>query len=1089
MKTSGKHSQFEKAIAALVISIGFIFPSISWAWGPGPVGVSTPTYLYLDEEKKFLDEFHAKKKEIISNPNWRETAEGSYVLELADSTNPAGEKTPLRFVMVPQKSEFRFWNMYAQQKAKNQWEYKYKGSPLGYVDNGESREPKFVTYLNSSSIESALTKLKIPYQQARVIPDAPIDPALIVDNYPSAAVGIACKDIINEYYEDDKHGMVPTVFDVLPEEYENAVRTYKNYQGLKSEVMGTPNVNMNGSVFGPKKRTYVDDAIIALGRKSRDEAFKTTLAGVVNFQHRFYSKLTLENWMKVLKDPKNVSDSTVNSGDYQRLVQQNISNVIPLSKPTLTTDEKLKAIAKLNALHKSINASCAEANKSYSTSDSSIGYIPHGEKPYTASDRQVMDFNRQNRIARANLEAKYKNQFTPMIKAELATNDLGVLFGSEKFQDKVGTFDAEDCFKTGKSGLNENISLADVYLGESESSKNLFEALDDRIEEFQINGYTSEYLDIIKKYVVSYPLMIKGINAGLTRPSDIQQLRLSCVAIGDVYHDEKIEQFLDYGFMGVAFIAGALTAGAGAAVVLSVAGGVTAIEATEAGLDWYGGYQLQSNGRKGLLTGNNTVNGALSVIDRGKVIVTKGKWDFGLTMVSFGAGDILAESYKATRAATRTANITQDAVTKGADDVRHLRPVEVTPPKPVQEIPVKSRSATSLDRSEQVDLKIAAGTGAKQTNGVVEELSQEFIEANQKIQKKLGDKYRLIHIEDGDGLVVNPRGELQNIYIYKETFELESTVVSKSVKNITWEIQGKSIIKKVKLDDGIVIQISDQPKQMLVTMSNGKTILAKTDSSIDDMMSTFLISTKDQAVEIAEGVVFRSGDRILLVKPDGTVFKGERIGSEVVFSNQAQEIYINAARHPILTIQDAKWGKPATWQRVTWDDGTSDLSEFEVPTLKDDGFPSGYGDINCSGLSFSGDAWLSKKSPLSCALPDAHFRDIVGSDKGLDDVVGKSPTVTPQNAATHYSSTHEIFNEYTAVHDRLMKMQDGGTALVYVKDTNGFAHVFNARKEGGRVVYYDFQARTISTDPRAQFFNNRTNKIDIVETTQYHLTQ
>ena len=53
-----------------------------------------------------------------------------------------------------------------------------------------------------------------------------------------------------------------------------------------------------------------------------------------------------------------------------------------------------------------------------------------------------MDFNKKNREARAGLEAKYKNQFTPQIKQLLATNQLSILFGSEKFQERVGTFDA-----------------------------------------------------------------------------------------------------------------------------------------------------------------------------------------------------------------------------------------------------------------------------------------------------------------------------------------------------------------------------------------------------------------------------------------------------------------------------------------------------------------------------------------------------------------------------------------------------------------------------------------------------------------------
>lgn len=485
---------------------------------------------------------------------------------------------------------------------------------FGYLENFESREPTFVSYLTSSNIQSALDKLKITYQENRSV-EVAMTSEMIIENFPSAAAGVACEDLIAQQFDKDKYGMVATVYDVLPKELETKVREYKNYEGFKKAVGGTPNVNPNGSVLGPKKHTPFDDAKVELARIARDEAFKTSLAGTIAFQHRFYGKLDEQTWTKILTNTTNVSEETASNAKYKKLLQENISTIIPLTKPTMTVDEKLKLIAQFNDLHKSINQSCQTAAVEYRKSDASTGTILHGEKPYTASDRQVMNFNQKNRDARAALEAKYKNQFTPQIKQLLATNQLGFLFGSEKFQERVGTFDAEDCFKSGNSGLNEGITLADVYIGQLESMKNNFAALDDRMEEYQ----SDQYMDIVQRYVASYPLLMKNINSRFTSSyRDTQMLRLSCMAIDSIYEDEKMEQFIDYGFMGVALIAGALTAGAGAAAVLSVMGGVTAVEATEAGLDWYNGYQLQMHGRKGLLSGNNTVDGALSVVNRGK---------------------------------------------------------------------------------------------------------------------------------------------------------------------------------------------------------------------------------------------------------------------------------------------------------------------------------------------------------------------------------------------------------------------------------------------------------------------------------------
>lgn len=1037
--------------------------------------------IYLNEEKKFLDDFDAQKISILRNSAWRESSKGSFVLDLSKSKNPNGELRPLKFVMTPQEKNFRLWNLYVQEKINHEWVYKYKGSPLGYVENREGQEPKFVSYLNSTNIQHVLGQLKISYLTANSTNEVPADLDQFADQHPSATAGLICSELIEENFSNkDQYKMIPTVFDSFDPNVAGTIGNGKNYLAKKRAMKGS--IGASASLLSSRNLKSNDVALTSLYQKSITSAFETTLMAVVNFQHRFYGSLDAQTWKNELLSTKNLQEKTIDSPRYQKLIQEQLPVVLKQVPVKITAGQMQKAIVQFNALHQSIDHSCAQAHQKYLNSSASQRPVFLEEKTYTSSDREMRNQNRTHGVARENLQAMYKKQIIPKIKAMIDSNDLKILFGSKKFQNKIGSFESKKCIETGKSGLNQ-ISLADVYLGMDESRKNLFASLDYRIQEY--GAEMSEYAQIIAKYIVSYPMMIKTINHQIKtfNGQDLDELRISCNVINNIYQDEKFERYVDYGFMGVAFIAGALTAGAGTAVVLTVMGGLTAIEATEAGLDWYKGYQLEGDGRKGLLVGSNTVIGSQDVVNRAKSIQTQAKWDFALTLASFGVGDIGGEMYKASKNTTKVATKNADMMTKSADGVVPIQPIGS---KSDDMIPPTTSIKNPVNKFETIDVKIAAGKNGKQATKISQEFSHEFVVASQKIQKKFGDQYQLLHIQNGDGLVFNPEGKLQKLFIHEELLELEEVVAKKTIGRVTWEAQGNTIAKFIKLDDGITLEILNQPRQIKIHLPNGKKIITKMDHEMDDYMRVFMQTVEDQGVNLTEGFIFRSGNKIILVKPDGTILKGKRIGAEVVFSNHAEEVYVGAYRHPIFTIDREKWGSPTQWQRVSWDGNSSDLTGFEVPTVKDDGIPTGFGDINCSGLSFSGDAWLSKKSPLSCALPDSYFKDIVGVNKGLEELVGKSPTVTPQNAALHYNSTHEIFDDYISAHDRLMKMEDGGTALVYVKDTNGFSHVHNAKKEGRVVVYYDFQARTISTDPKAQFFSNRSNKIDIVETTKYH---
>lgn len=157
-------------------------------------------------------------------------------------------------------------------------------------------------------------------------------------------------------------------------------------------------------------------------------------------------------------------------------------------------------------------------------------------------------------------------------------------------------------------------------------------------------------------------------------------------------------------------------------------------------------------------------------------------------------------------------------------------------------------------------------------------------------------------------------------------------------------------------------------------------------------------------------------------------------------------------------------------------------------------------------MSFSGDAWLGGKGPLSCALPDARFRSQFDGGVRAGEESGKTvsdlgllPTDAPPNAAIFYGSPQEKFKNFQNMHERLMQMPEGGTALIYQIDLpsplSGIdatqarlsGHVLNARKEGGKVVDYDFQKRQVSLEPEAIIQTPTMNfDLDIIETTGYH---
>lgn len=380
---------------------------------------------------------------------------------------------------------------------------------------------------------------------------------------------------------------------------------------------------------------------------------------------------------------------------------------------------------------------------------------------------------------------------------------------------------------------------------------------------------------------------------------------------------------------------------------------------------------------------------------------------------------------------------------------------------------------------------IAAGSSKEPITPENIKINSEFVQAQQKIEKKFGNDFQLLHIKDGDGVIINPKGELQNIFVHGNDVELENIIKRKKIENIEWNHEGTAIIKTTLLEDGTLVRVMNDTNLIHVSLADGTKIVTQYDENLYKYLSHFMTSTNDQGMKIAEGFIYRSDDKIVLIQMDGRVFKGERVGSDIIFSNLRDKVYFSVSDQKIFDIESKRWGKANVWQRVTMKGETSDVSEFDLPTLQDDGIATGYGEINCSGLSCSADAWLSK-APLTNALPDSHYTDIVRKEATLEEVIGKSSTVTPENAAEYYNSVSETFDDYTSVHGRLMKMEDGGTALVYVKNFDGSRHVLNARKEGVQVVYYDFQARTVSTDPQAQFFYSNNHKIDIVETTQYH---
>lgn len=173
--------------------------------------------------------------------------------------------------------------------------------------------------------------------------------------------------------------------------------------------------------------------------------------------------------------------------------------------------------------------------------------------------------------------------------------------------------------------------------------------------------------------------------------------------------------------------------------------------------------------------------------------------------------------------------------------------------------------------------------------------------------------------------------------------------------------------------------------------------------------------------------------------------------------------------------------------------GKENISDFVIPTLEKDLIPSAFGKINCRGQAIAADFWLN--GGACSALPDWANIYLYSplKTRAVSHDIDQSPEDlriyfrSAYQAGVFYGSNVEKFLTDETAYQRLMSLPDKGTGIIY----NG-PHTLNVRKEGHRLVFYDFQTGTVTARTEAIFFiifgKHANNELIFVETTKYHQT-
>jgi hypothetical protein len=1013
----------------------------------------------LVSEQTFLYQVQNKQSHLIKNEGWTLLGKGKWELLIEDfKYNHIQED--VRFVSLQNLNKpSQFFLLVYKKNNAGEWIPRYGQKPdgtpqvVGTYDTGSDYISMYITPVN---VKDKLDYAKIEYEDD-------VDPMKKLI-YEDMMIALKDKDIHHRDLLRQISGFsMPIKETVTREKYPWMDEKLVDQDGLIKQI--STNI-LYGAAYG-----------LAALKISYPGKYHEDLKNMFAAKNTGFTETALGN-----STYKRITDEVVKDTDFIK------------SRPYINIE---KEVVEFNKHVKAIKSICQTIKKQ---NDSDIHQAVEQTPTYFVSPGN--EYNIDSKIQKdgekfATIEQKYQALADQGAKEHLdyisSETPLALFWSSKIFTEAAKKFSPQGCVKDGNLHLNL-ITIDNVVSGISEVRNNFITSINKQVEIIQSkrNTYGGKTL---KTMIRSSPL---AVHTAILQRNVVSEILFTAQNVKEIYQKDQFNVYVDHALMATGFsaglVAGAFSGGTLGAAIFYVMLTVDAVSLARGGTQWYDAYFLDQKIRQSMASGQIRQSEGMAALEQNQADLKAGKtvalMTVGGNAVGYGVGAGI-------KAATRNKTIVN--VVSNADESVGAGSRATTAIGDAASVTTKVQNANrvysaenklvtqTMDRSN-FDVKIAAGKNQPISERA--HLSEEFTQAAQKIQEKFGPGYRVLHVQETNALVINPKGKLEEVFIYKDGVELEGMVNAITFENVTWKIEDGNIVKEFNVADGTTIRIFDDPKKIIIIDSNGRKIATKLDPTLESDISNFLISADDQVAQISEGFVLRNSDRILLIQFDRTVLNGKRSGSEVIFSNSDKEVIVNASKNKILDIDHARWGKPYEWKVLTMEGVSHDVSRFNVPKLMDDeGIPSGYGDINCSGLAFSGDVVLAGSSSKSCALPDFHYSDLVVKDATLSDVVGKSPTITPQNAAIHYGSKMETFDDYVSAHERLMKMEDGGTALIYTKNPQQMAHVANARKEGNQVVYYDFQDRTISIDPEVQFFYNNTSKIDIVETSQYHQFQ
>ncbi|MCB0272536.1 MAG: hypothetical protein KDD46_05950, partial [Bdellovibrionales bacterium] len=367
--------------------------------------------------------------------------------------------------------------------------------------------------------------------------------------------------------------------------------------------------------------------------------------------------------------------------------------------------------------------------------------------------------------------------------------------------------------------------------------------------------------------------------------------------------------------------------------------------------------------------------------------------------------------------------------------------------------------------------------------------------AQELAEKEFGTDYKVVAYDEqwSSVLVAKPNGKFQKAYYHdaeaSRVIEFEGKEFdSVELNQVQWSMVGKRVVRKSTFNDTQAFIIKSDPYQIELNIDRRVITIDQNDMS-KEWFDEALVAERIGAKVHKEGLLVWFDENFILVDQANQVMRGVRSGSDMIFTSASgQRRVLSVADNSILDVDAQKWGRSLEWKVIN---SKSDPSDFNLPSSIDDQVPaSGYGEINCTGHSFGADAFLARsKVGNACALDDSFFEATVRGQ----DADGMLPTKSVKEAESYYGATSQRFFKPDALHNRLLSMEDGGTAIVIVPPNPPrikTGHMFNARKEGERVVYYDFQKRVV-TDNIEVYFNvgslDRSDKAAyIIETTQFH---